>query len=235
MEQAKGGSLLEAVALAVSGAVLGTAVGSPLGIAIPIGAVAAINGAISGWRGIYDWRCANGPVAFVLDSTWATPMTLAALFSQAVAGLSKQPGYDASLSRRANRHVYQRGFMPRRGFAITLGNVLSGAGDTSLPHRQRLITNHENVHVWQARWFGPFFPVLYVGWMLFGVFVGVIVWLLRRRSDRLGKVIESCSYYINPFEWWAYSRANNWPPGGKVKNLGWRRPVVLPFDGGPVQ
>ena len=54
---------------------------------------------------------------------------------------------DESLSRRSNRMVFRRGFVPRRGFAITIGNVVSGAGDTSLPRRRRLVTDHEDVHV----------------------------------------------------------------------------------------
>ena len=229
MSSAAGGSFTEAAAVAVLGGVFGAAVGGPLGLAIPVGAEAAANGAISGWRRIYDWSCSNGLVAFTLDSTWAFPMIAAGLFSHGVAALSKKPGYDADLSRRQNRHVYQRGFMPRRGFAITVGNVISGAGDTSLPRRQRLVTDHENVHIWQARWFGPFYPLLYGGWMLLGGATGAVVWVGRRRSDRFTKVVESCAYYINPFEWWAYSRAGNWPPSGKVADLGWRRPAARPF------
>ena len=34
-------------------------------------------------------------------------------------------------SRRRNRHVYRGGFTPRRGYAVTVGNVVSAAGDTS--------------------------------------------------------------------------------------------------------
>ncbi|MBG7604836.1 MAG: hypothetical protein IZT58_09380 [Actinobacteria bacterium] len=229
MTSANSGSFVEAAAVAALGGVFGAAVGSPLGLAIPVGAIAAANGAISGWRQVYDWSCSNGLVAFTLDSTWAFPMTAAGLFSHGVALLSKKPGYDASLSRRQNRHVYRRGFMPRRGFAITVGNVISGAGDMSLPRRQRLVTDHEDVHVWQARWFGPFYPLLYGGWMLLGGAVGAVVWVVSRRSDRFTKVVESSAYYVNPFEWWAYSRANQWPPSGKVKGLGWRRPMVQPF------
>jgi hypothetical protein len=229
MTSANSGSFVEAAAVTALGGVFGAAVGGPLGLAIPVGAVAAASGAISGWRQVYDWSCPNGLVAFTLDSTWAFPMTAAGLFSHAVALLSKNPGYDASLSRRQNRHVYRRGFMPRRGFAITVGNVISGAGDTSLPRRQRLVADHENVHVWQARWFGPFYPLLYGGWMLIGGAVGAVVWVVSRRGDRFTKVVESCAYYVNPFEWWAYSRANHWPPSGKVQGLGWRRPMVQPF------
>ena len=64
-EVSDGGSLLEAAAVGVAGAALGAAVGAPLGIAVPLGAVGAANGAISGWRRVYDWGCSTGPVAFV--------------------------------------------------------------------------------------------------------------------------------------------------------------------------
>ncbi len=229
MTSANSGSFAEAAAVAVLGGVFGAAVGGPLELAVPFGVVAAANGAISGWRRTYDWSCSNGLIAFTLDSTWAMPMTAAGLFAHAVAAVSKKSGYDESLSKRQNRHVYRRGFMPRRGFAITVGNVISGAGDTSLPRRQRLVTDHENVHVWQARWFGPLYPILYGGWMLIGGAVGMVIWVMRRRSDRFTKVVESCAYYINPFEWWAYSRANHWPPSGKVAGLGWRRPATRPL------
>ncbi|NOX28612.1 MAG: hypothetical protein GXP35_00955 [Actinobacteria bacterium] len=229
MNSANSGSLREAVAVAVLGGALGAAVGRPIGLAVPFGVVGATNGAISGWRQIYDRSCSNGLIAFTLDSTWALPMTAAGLVTHVVAAVTRESGYDASLSERQNRHVYRRGFMPRRGFAITVGNVVSGAGDTSLARRQRLVTDHENVHVWQARWFGPFYPVLYGSWMLLGGGAGMVVWLTRRRSDQFTKVVESCTYYINPFEWWAYSRANHWPPSGKVAGLGWRRPAVRPL------
>ena len=228
-ETSDGGSLLEAAAVGVVGGLLGAAAGGPFGIVVPLGAVGAANGMIAGWRRIYDWGCSTGPVAFVLDSTWALPMTAAALASQALGVLRGAPGYDASLSRRANRMVFRRGYVPRSGFAITIGNVVSGAGDTSLPRRRRLVTDHEDVHVWQARWFGPFYPVLYGAWMLAGGAAGIVVWVVKRRSDPFAKVVESCAYYLNPFEWWAYSRDDHWPPSGKVRGLGWHRPIVRPL------
>ncbi len=132
------------------------------------------------------------------------------------------------MSRRANRHVYQRGFVPRRGFAITIGNVVSGAGDPTLARRRRLVIEHEDVHVWQARWFGPFYPLLYGSWMVLGAGVGAVVWLSRRRDAPVGKVVESTAYYLNPFEWWAYSRAGHWPPGGLLRGYGWRSPICAP-------
>ncbi len=232
-EPTDGGSLAEAAAVGVLGAGIAAAVGSPLGLAVPFAVVGAANGVLAGWRRMYDWNCSNGLVAFALDSTWALPMTAAALMSQAIGQLRGRPGYDPSLSRRSNRMVYRRGFVLRRGFLITVGNAVHGAGDTSIPRRRRLITDHEDVHVWQARWFGPFYPLLYGGWMVAGGAVGALVWIVRRRNPDaaapFAKVVETCAYYLNPFEWWAYSRDDHWPPSGKVRGLGWRRPIVRPL------
>ncbi len=227
-ESSGGGNLIEAAAVGVVGGAFGAAVGAPFGLAVPLGTLAAANGAICGWRRIYDWSCSTGLVAFTLDSTWSLPMTSAGLASQAIGVVRGRPGYIESLSRRSNRQVFERGFVPRSGFAITVGNVISGAGDTSQPRRRRLVTDHEDVHVWQARWFGPLYPLLYGVWMLVGGAVGIVVWAVRRRSERIAKVVESCAYYLNPFEWWAYSRDDHWPPSGKVQGLGWRKPIVRP-------
>ena len=152
------------------------------------------------------------------------------MLSNAVGLLSSGSGYVPELSERSNRHVYRRGFVPRKGFVITVGNVISGAGDVEVPRRAQLITDHEDVHVWQARWFGPLFPVLYVGWMIVGGAAGGLVWLdRRRRGDPFTKMVEPCAYYLNPFEWWAYSRDEYWPPTGKVLDLGWKQPCCRPL------
>ena len=84
--------------------------------------------------------------------------------------------------------------------------------------------------MWQARWFGPLYPVLYVGWLVGGAVVGGAVWVARHRREPYAKVVESCAYYLNPFEWWAYSRDGYWPPAQQVRGLGWRRPVVKPLS-----
>lgn len=228
-DTSNGGSLIEAAAVGVVGGAFGAGFGAPLGLAVPFGVIAAANGVVCGWRRVYDWSCSTGVVAFTLDSTWALPMTAAGIISQVLGAIRGQPGYVPALSRRANRQVFRRGFVPRRGFAITIGNVISGAGDTSHPRRRRLITNHEDVHVWQARWFGPLYPLLYGAWMVVGGAVGMVVWVVRRRSEKFTRVVESCAYYLNPFEWWAYSRDDHWPPSGKVAGLGWRKPIVRPL------
>ena len=207
------------------------AAGSIVGLAVPAAVIAGANGAISGWRRIYDWSCVPGLMAFVLDSTWALFTTDGRACSPTAshcraAGL---PDTSPELSERQNRHVHRRGFMPRKGFAITLGNVIGGAGDVDRPHRRRLVTDHEDVHCWQARWLGPLFPLLYVGWMVVAGAIGMIVWATVRRSDPFTKVVESSAYYLNPLEWWAYSRDDHWPPGGKVAGMGWSRPCCRPL------
>ena len=226
----------EAVATAAVGGVLGGAALAVFGLGVPGAVIGAANGALSGWRGTYDWRRPVGAVAFVLDTTWAVPMTAAALVSHAVAAAQRdRGGYLGELSRRANRHVYARGFRLRRGFVVTVGNAVHNAGEhaVSSPGRRRVVTDHEDVHVWQSRWFGPFFPLLYGGWLVIGGAVGAIVWALRGRRDRCSRVVETCAYYLNPFEWWAYSRGGVWPPSAKVAGLGWRGPIVRPLSETP--
>lgn len=221
--------LVEVATAAALGAALGAAAGSLVGLAVPAAIVAGLNGAISGRRGIYDWKSRKGLTAFTLDSTWALATTTAAVGSHAIGAVRGQPGYSAELSERHNRHVYERGFQPRKGFAVTLGNVISGAGDLSKLRRAKLVTDHEDVHAWQARWFGPLYPVLYVGWMAGGVAMGTVVWATKKRDESFVKVVESCAYYLNPFEWWAYSRDDNWPPPGLISKLGWKNPAVRSF------
>ena len=60
--------------------------------------------------------------------------------------------------------------------------------------------------------------------------VGVGVWLVRRPRTPLFKAVETLGYHTNPFEWWAYSRDDYWPPNGKVEGLGWTRPIVRPLS-----
>lgn len=221
----------EAVAASVAGAVLAGAVGSLAGAATPAALVGGLNGFVSGRRGVYDWRSAKGAGAFVLDSTWALATTSSGIVAHAVGAVRGDAGYCEQLSRRQNRHVYARGFQPRRRFATTFGNVVNGAGDVTNPRRVKLVTDHENVHVWQARGFGPLYPVLYLGWTVGGGVGGALMWLLRHRDEPFTKVVESCAYYLNPFEYWAYSRDDHWPPHGLVPSIGPKRPIVRSYAG----
>jgi hypothetical protein len=223
----------EAVAVAAAGGVLTGATWSAFGLTWPGAVVGALNGAISGGRGIYEWRRVRGPLAFVLDSTWASITTTGSVLAHGFAYVQPGPaGYVHDLSRRANRHVYERGFVLRRGFLLTIGNVVSGGGPRlrTSARRRKVVTDHEDVHVWQARWLGPLFPLLYVGWAAVGAAAGVVVWAVRRRDQPFGRVVETCSYYMNPLEWWAYSRDGQWPPEDKVPGLGWTMPLVRPLS-----
>jgi hypothetical protein len=228
------GAALEALGVGVAGGLLGFVVLGLVDLAWAGAVVGAGNGALGGWRGTYAWRRPTGWLAFVLDSTWAAPLTLAALVTHVVAALQRgRGGYLDALSRRANRHVYARGFRVRSGFLVTIGNTVHGAGAAAAtsPRRRRLVEHHEDVHVWQGRWFGPLYPLLYGAWMVTGGVVGAVVAVVwARRRAPFTKVVETCAYYLNPFEWWAYSRDACWPPGGKVAGLGWRSPIVRPLS-----
>ena len=212
----------------------GAAIGGLIGglIAPAVGWVAAVvagtNGLLSGWRRIYSWRQREGWIAFLLDSTWNMVPVVGSLLAHGIA-LVRRGRFETSLSMRQNRHVYRGGAQFKKGFALTTGNVISGAGDVDLPRRRRLITDHEDVHVWQSRWFGPIYPLVYGLWGVGGSIAGVYLWLRRRPKARLASLIESCAYYTNPFEWWAYSRDDHWPPSGMVAGLGWRKAAVRPL------
>ncbi len=225
-----------AVTTAVGGALAG-ATWSIVGLGWPAAIVGALNGLIGGWRRTYGWRTGRGVVAFALDSTWAAPMVVSALVAHVVALFTTaRGGYVRALSERQDRHVYAGGLRLRRRFVIALANTVNNAGTNVItsPRRQQLIRDHEDLHVWQARWFGPLYPVAYVGWMVVMGPVGAVVWLVRRpRPAALFSVTETFAYYMNPFEWWAYSREGNWPPPGMVGGLGWRRPMVRPVNRAP--
>jgi hypothetical protein len=225
------GAAPEAIATAAAGAALGWLAGAWMhpAVGVAMAVVAALNGAISGWRQIYPWRLTAGVIAFVLDSTWAIIPTTGSLLAHLGAALRRPAHYDDSLSRRRSRHVYGGGLTLKPGFALTVGNVIAGAGDLSGARRRRLVTDHEYVHVWQGRWFGPFYLVIYGLWAGLGAVVGVVLWLVRGRREKVGVVVESVAYYLNPFEWWAYSRDNLWPPPAKVNDLGYKRAAVRPL------
>lgn len=225
--------LRRTLALTVTGAALGGLTGGFVGgtrrVAAVGAAIAASNGALAGRHRIHDLHRGRSLVAFALDSTWALPSTSAALVSHAVALVRPDRGRRSdALSQHADRHVYATGATLRRGYALTLGNVISGAGDVDgdterAARRRALIERHEDLHVWQARVLGPLYPVTYVAWMVGGAAVGATRWM-RRREHSLSREIDSAAYFANPFEWWAYSRDGNWPPRAAIAERVWRRP-----------
>lgn len=222
----------EAAAAAIGGAAIGGLTTVPVGVPVAGVLIGAANGAISGWRATYEWRRARGVGAFVLDNSWALVTTGAGVVIHGLNAVVRDAGYAPELSVRASRHVYRRGFQLRKGFAMTWGNVMNGAGevdgdDERAIRRRRLVTDHEDVHVWQARVFGPIYPLAYVGWIVIGGLAGAARWVIKR-DHTLGGSMDAWGYYANPFEWWAYSRDANWPPRvlGDRAPLVWKRPMV---------
>lgn len=221
----------EAAVSAIGGAFLGGIAGHLVGAGGLGAVIGATNGAVTGWRRIYDWRSPRGRLAFILDSTWSMATTASGLVLLGVSKVrqtvtGQAVGFEPSLSVRKSRMVHRGGVVPRRGFAVTIGNVVNGAADRhgELPaSRCRLVDEHEDVHVWQARILGPLYPILYLGWFIGGVLVATIRG--RRVPNRsLVEEIDRLAYYMNPFEWHAYSRGGNWPPAAVDSDRVWKRP-----------
>jgi len=201
---------------------LTTAAGAWLGwtVAGPFGALmGGMNGLFSGVHGIYDWGSVDGWFAFLSDSTWGLIGTTLGNVVHVI-NLFGNTGYREDLSRRQNRHVYEGGFYLKEGFTFTQGNVISNAGQNGAGINVSFIANHEELHVWQQRFFGPLFQITYVVWGIGGLIVGSIVWLTDT-SKSWGSLVETAAYYDNPFEYWAYNNDNNWPPSGADPSLRW--------------
>lgn len=175
---------------------------------------------------IYDFRDWRGWLAFVLDYTWGAPGTAFGYGLQLVNEFTPNSDYDPVLSQLSGAHVY-RGGVGIPGFATTLGNVTTSLGYS--PGAENLMLNHEAIHVWQNRIFGPLFPALYMGWMTGGYFAGTGYWLLHPDQNWYS-LIETAAYYNNPFEVMAYVNQDNWPPMRANPALlwpSWADPVVF--------
>lgn len=190
--------------------------------------IGALSGALAGRYRIYDLDTGRGRRALIADHTWALATTTAGVLA-AGANLALGSPVERSLSERQNRLVFTGGVVVRRGFAISIGYTVSGAADTEgrlTPRRRRLVTDHEDVHIWQARRWGPIYPLAYGTWLLIGGVVGGRRWWRERRTSgrSLTSHLDAAAYYCNPFEWRAYTEDRNWPPAGVDPALVWRRP-----------
>ena len=213
------GSLLTALETALTttigmwlGGITGFLVGGPVGLVI--GALmGGMNGLISGMTGIYNWKSIDGWLAFLSDSTWGLIGTSLGNIVHIINLFYGNANYRSDLSHRQNRHVYEGGFALKTDFAFTMGNVISNAGQGGKGINASFIANHEELHVWQNRIFGPLFQATYIVWAVGGFIVGSVVWFFNTDQD-YGSVIETAVYYDNPFEYWAYKNDSNWPPSG---------------------
>jgi hypothetical protein len=167
------------------------------GIGAMIGGVYSI---VALARGIYG----RGPLSilgYLLDMSWSLPNTAASLLVWLPACLIAGGDFvePNDYSRRSGTFVYPQN--PRGGgyAATTIGTVIAGGW-----------CSHEEMHVWQARLFGPFYlPSYGVSWVLN---------LLFRLCT--GKVEELAlqAYYRVCFEDWAYAAGST---SGEDINWGW--------------
>jgi PE family len=170
---------------------------------------------------IYNFRDPRGWAAFLLDYTWGLPGTTLGYGVQIINGFWPNSGYDPTLSQLVGSHVYTGGIgLP--GFTTTMGNVTTHLGVGS--GAKDVLANHEEVHVWQSRIFGPLFQTSYAGWLVGGAFVGTGYWLLHPNQDWFS-LVETAAYYDNPWEVWAYVNDHNWPPSGANPALLWQLPA----------
>jgi RHS repeat-associated protein len=202
---------------------LTTAAGAWLGwnVAGPLGAfMGGMNGLVSGIHGIYDWTSIDGWFAFISDSTWGLLGTSLGNIVHIVNLFWPDSNYREDLSRRQNRHIYEGGVAIYSDFAFTMGNVISNAGQGGAGIDSDFLSEHEELHIWQNRFFGPLFQATYIVWGVGGFLVATVYWFFNSDED-WGSLVETAAYYDNPFEVWAYDNNNFWPPTGANPALTW--------------
>jgi hypothetical protein len=175
-------------------------------IAIALG-IAGLHAVLALTLRIYAWRTWQGWVAFMLDHTWgllgATVGLLLHLVNLVWPG---GRGYVAELSRGQNRFVYDGGFGFGR-FAFTQGPVIS-----NLDGSRGDLVDHETLHVWQSRLFGPLYQSTYVAWLVLGTIAATVLAPFARQSWY--QTVSDIAYLDNPWETWAYKRGGS-PNGGR--------------------
>jgi len=172
--------------------------------------IGALNGAIGGRKEIYDWARPIGWVAFALDSSWGLVGTALAVLVHAFnTTVASDHTYLAQYAIRQNRHAYRGGFAVQRRYAFTAGNVMSNLRDRSGSD----LLDHETLHVWQSRSFGPLFQITYVVWLLAGGVVALVLAPFARQPFM--QTVLDIAYIDNPWETWAY-RAGGSADGGRL-------------------
>ena len=207
------GRAAESIVLSRAGSYLAENFGSGLLMDANSRAVqGGLNGAITGWRGTYDfYKHGSGYPAFILDSTWGIYGTTLGNYVNIIntAGTPFGTKYSDALSHRQNQQVFINGFFLMPGKATTFGNVISNFGN----HTGGLL-GHESEHIWQNRLFGPIYTVSYFDWAVFFT-AFFTVFDFPTHLDRLPDDINDAAYLSNPWESHAYCENN---PGGLKSN-----------------
>lgn len=193
------GIALGAVTGGLAGGLLFGAGGLLVG-AIVGGTIGGLNGLIGGLTQNYSLD-GLGALSFLLDSTWGLVGTGLGLLFHGINLFYGDAGYNWQLSRRQNRHVYDGGFSFGDGYSTTQGNVIS-----NLRGQHGELLEHEMLHVWQSRGFGPIFQAVYVGWLVVGGVVGALVGIgtAIAGTQSWGDTVKDFAYHNNPWEIWAY-------------------------------
>ncbi len=149
-----------------------------------------IGGAYSGiamWKRVYRFRPLS-LLGYLLDMTWSLLNAAASLIVWLpccmVAGGEYVPADEKS--QRSGTFVYTKN--PRGGGydATTVGTVIGGGW-----------SSHEEVHVWQARIFGPLYLPVYLTSLVLNI-------IFRLCTGKLDSLVEQ-AYFRVCFEDWAYA------------------------------
>lgn len=190
---------VEAVVVGVVGVLIGLAVGGTVG-AVLLGGVSAGFAVAYGravWRGRPYEGGAAGVRRCVIDATWSSLNTWAGAVYYGVLRLTGNT-IDAPRCQGKGSIWLVRGVVPK--YATTIGCVKAGSNDR--------IDRHEEIHVFQARLFGPLYLPL-VG-LNYAIATVVPYWLFVFRDRTRRPITGFRSYFENgvyPHVWnelWAY-------------------------------
>jgi hypothetical protein len=172
-------------------------------VAIIGGLIGGTYSAIAFGRGIYGFGFFS-ILGYLLDMTWSLLNTSASLLVWLPACLIAGGDFvePDDNSKRSGTFVYKDN--PRGGgyLATTVGTVIGGGW-----------CSHEEVHVWQARIFGPLYLPVYLLSLLLNM-------LFRLFTGKTEKISEE-AYYRVCFEDWAYSAGHSSGDSDEIKKINW--------------
>jgi len=184
--------------------------GTVIGIVLVVigGVVGGSNGAVSGYKHIYQWHQPLGWLAFFADSTWAILGTAVTIILLLFRPLSRTALYQRAYSHRQNRWIYEGGF-GLGPLSQTFGSLARITPRQLIPAEMgdleaifRAAVQHETLHIWQNRLFGPVLYVSYLLWIPLGIVMGGLLGCFVKQPLLLS--IFDMAYYNNPWEAWAW-------------------------------
>jgi hypothetical protein len=167
--------------------VFGWANGTALAVGAGCGVLCAAYSALAFGRGVYGLGVFS-ILGYILDMSWSLLNTAASFLIWIPACMMFGGDYvePDDNSKRSGTFVYEKN--PRGGgyAATTIGTTIGGGWST-----------HEEIHVWQARIFGPFYIPVYLLSLVLNI-------LFRLVTGKLTDLTTQ-AYYRICFEDWAYS------------------------------